>query len=110
MSDELDIPEIPPLPDLPELPDFSFDATPNRIRPASELQEMTKDVWGPIKWRELHTWAESIPCAECRGFAEMFATANHDLVNLKLGKPVHDKANLVAYLTEVDALIKKAGL
>lgn len=56
--------------------------------------EAAPEVWGPRKWRELDEWARSIPCPPCRDFGAKAASAIHDVVNVKLGKPVHDPPNL----------------
>ena len=110
MTDDLDLPEMPELPEFPELPGLEGLDVVVCIRPASDLQDMTKPEWGPIKWRELEFWADSIPCAECRDFAVKFTRANHDLVNIHLDKPVYDEANLREYASTVEQLVKKAGL
>ena len=55
------------------------------------------DVCGPSWWRMLHGWAEAIRdegCPSCGEFAVQAVSALHDLVNLKLGKPLHDRDNL----------------
>lgn len=56
--------------------------------------EQPPSEWGPKKWRELEEWARSIPCLPCRDFGARAASAIHDVVNVKLGKPVYDPTNL----------------
>ena len=56
------------------------------------------DVCGPSWWRMLHGWAEAIRdegCPSCGEFAVQAVSALHDLVNLKLGKSLHDRDTFV---------------
>lgn len=55
------------------------------------------DVAGPLAWGTLHSWAQSVHdwmCPICGDFAIRATRALHDVVNVKLGKPVLDQANL----------------
>ena len=55
------------------------------------------DVCGSQWWGMLHAWAKVIHdegCPTCGGFAIKAARALHDVVNVKLGKPVKYGANL----------------
>ena len=58
------------------------------------------EVCGPVWWANLHSIAENIRdhgCASCGGFAVDAIGALHDAVNVKLGKPVRDPANLAKF-------------
>ena len=55
------------------------------------------DVCGPLAWDLLHRWAGAVHdsmCSSCGEFAIKAASAIHDAVNVKLGKPVHDAETL----------------
>ena len=55
------------------------------------------DICGSQWWGMLHAWAQVIHdegCPTCGGFAIEAARALHDVVNVKLGKPVKYAANL----------------
>lgn len=50
-------------------------------------------VFGPVYWNAFHDLAKRVPCPGCRSFAEKFISYFHDVVNVKLGKPLFDSAN-----------------
>ncbi len=47
------------------------------------------DVCGPATWSAIHHLAENFPCAPCAEDAGSLMRFAHDLVNVKIGKPVH---------------------
>ena len=62
------------------------------------------DVCGPVWWRVLHSVAEAIRdegCSQCGAEAVDFVRFWHDLVNRKLGKPLHDRQNFLRTLEHV---------
>ena len=65
------------------------------------------EVWGPVVWDSFEDVANSIPCGECRPFGQQLIKAGHDLVNIKLGKCVYDKANLLSFKNKVDTAVQK---
>ena len=73
---------------------LSFDL-PTTVDPA---------VFGPQYWKAFHTLAHEVPCGFCRGFAERFMVFMHDMVNVKLGKPIYDVTNF-NYFTDLIAKI-----
>lgn len=62
-----------------------------------------KHVWGPLAWKALETVCVSIPCKECSDHCTRMIRFEHDLVNVHLGKPVHDSDNARKYLGTIAA-------
>lgn len=50
-------------------------------------------VFGPKYWAAFHDLTNRIPCGTCKEFAVRFMIFFHDLVNLKIGKPLFDPTN-----------------
>ncbi|SRR6266571_737892 len=63
------------------------------------------DKWGAVAWDSFMDVANSIPCSECKPFGIQFVTAAHDMVNLKLGKPVYDRKNLLDFKAKLDKAV-----
>ena len=49
---------------------------------------------GPSWWKKLEGAVDSIDCSPCQEKGQALLTAMHDLINVDLGKPVHDQDNL----------------
>ncbi len=56
---------------------------------------------GIKNWYLRHALSENYGCATCRPGAVMIDRGSHDLVNINLGKEVHDAANLERLVTFV---------
>lgn len=74
-----------------------------RARTEGEVEVYAPDVCGAFAWAQLHSWANNIRewiCPTCGEFAVKMARAMHDLVNLKLGKPLRtpEEFNYIASL------------
>ena len=50
-------------------------------------------VCGSSWWAMLEGVVGGISCESCREHAQLLLSGMHDLVNINLGKPVHDRAN-----------------
>lgn len=72
--------------------------------------ESDPSKFGPAYWKAFHTLAEKVPCGACKGFAVKFMVFFHDLVNLKLNKPIQDQANFDYFLTVFSDLKAGKGL
>lgn len=67
---------------------------------------------GPVAWGVLHSWAKAVNdqiCSHCGEFAQSMATFMHDLVNAKLGKPLHDPYNFAVMCGKVYELQASAS-
>ena len=71
------------------------------------MKNGSKAEWGPCIWGELHEVAGKIPCSECKPFGVRAMRAVHDMVNVKLGKPVFDPAGLLLFKREVENAVSK---
>lgn len=59
------------------------------------LDPHSPEVLGPIAWKQIHDACSILESdCECRAECEQLGIAMHDLVNIKLGKPIQDQANL----------------
>lgn len=65
----------------------------NKILIFSLPRSKDKDVFGPPYWKSFETIAHNIPCPPCRQHGEQLVSFMHDVVNLKLGKPIYNKEN-----------------
>lgn len=63
-------------------------------------------VFGPKYWEAYHNLTSNIPCGTCKEFAVRFMIFFHDVVNLKLGKPLYDPKNFA----EISQLITTINL
>lgn len=66
------------------------------------------DITGPFAWAQLHSWAQNVHdfmCPNCGAFAIKATRALHDVVNVKLGKPVQDQSNL----SEIAGIFRSAA-
>lgn len=73
--------------------------------------DMDTEVFGPHYWAALHNLVENIPCSICRNDAIGLMRGMHDVVNVKLDKPVYDKENFdkfLAHVCEIKAEREKA--
>jgi len=61
-------------------------------------------VFGPDFWAAFHDLAKRVPCDECRDKAESFMVFFHDMVNVRVGKPVYDEKNFKTWVTYVSNL------
>lgn len=52
-----------------------------------------KDVFGPKYWKAFAKIADEIPCPPCRAHGKELISFMHDVVNLKLGKPIFNPQN-----------------
>lgn len=71
------------------------------------LKTGSKADWGPCIWGELHEVADRIPCDECKGFGVRAIRAVHDMVNVKLGKPLFDPKGFLLFAEQVNHTVKK---
>lgn len=67
------------------------------------------EVFGPKYWEAFHSLAGMIPCSICRDKAVPLEVFKHDVVNLKLDKPVYDRANWKKHVALVNELDKKVS-
>ena len=63
--------------------------------------DLDTDVFGPHYWGALHNLVENIPCSICRNDAIGLMRGMHDVVNVKLDKPVYDKENFDKFLAHI---------
>ena len=64
------------------------------------------DSWGPRAWHYFEDVANSIPCGECRPFAQQLVSASHDVVNiLKKGRAPYNRANLLKFAETVNKAV-----
>ena len=86
---------------MPKLAQFANEMAPWETDPESgEKFVAIADVCGGFWWAQLHSWAENIRdhgCSDCGNFAVAMAEAMHDLVNVKLGKPLHSPEALALF-------------
>ena len=71
------------------------------------------EVCGPLAWSMLHKWAEAVHddmCPSCGEFAIGAASALHDVVNIKLGKPVRNPEVLVNVLGVMNHMASQVGI
>lgn len=66
------------------------------------------EIFGPKYWEAFHALAARIPCSICRDGAIPLEIFKHDIVNLKLGKKVFDKANWDTMVAVVNELNKQS--
>lgn len=71
------------------------------------LKSGGKEDWGPCIWGELHEVADKIPCDECKGFGVRAIRAVHDMVNVKLGKPLFDREGFLRFARDVQNSVEK---
>ena len=67
------------------------------------------EIAGPFAWAQIHAWAQNLHdhvCPSCGVPAIKMVSAMHDVVNAKLGKPIHDR-DAMAWMR--DALDKALG-
>lgn len=77
--------------DVPEPATLFAALLSERRAPDGSIDIYKPEVAGPFAWAQLHSWANNIRdfiCPTCGEFAVKAARALHDLVNLKLGKPL----------------------
>lgn len=64
------------------------------------------EIFGPAYWKAFHQLAHQVPCSGCRDFAEKFMVFFHDMVNIKLSRPIYDQKNF----DEMSELVMKVKL
>lgn len=66
-------------------------------RPLPERQEEVRQslqVLGPPAWKVMFKVPETLPCDDCVQHGVSYVSAQRDAVNHKIGKPLHDPANV----------------
>ena len=66
-------------------------------------------VFGPKYWEAFHDLANRIPCGNCRQAGSSFMVFFHDLVNMKLGKPIYNKENFDGWVEKIKNLKVENG-
>lgn len=56
---------------------------------------------GSKVWSELHRIVENIPCGSCSVEGQSLLNAMHDIINLRLGKPIYDLKNMKFFMEEL---------
>lgn len=62
------------------------------------------EIFGPYYWKALHNITDRIPCELCKPFAQKFMIFFHDVVNIKIGKPLFDPENYTEVLNEISTI------
>ena len=75
------------------------------LRLTGEKCRQDKSCWGPLIWKTLDKTCDLIPCDTCREHCHSMISAEHDVVNVLLGKPVHNISNLEKHL-RLDETVK----
>jgi hypothetical protein len=57
-----------------------------------------KHNWGPKAWRALNEVCDAIPCPSCRKHCKDMIMFEHDLVNIKLEKPMYNEEHFDKYM------------
>lgn len=68
---------------------------------------VSKDEWGPKYWESLHSTVDRIPCPSCRAEGIELMEFMHDIVNVKLGKDIHNEENFYKWVNKICDLKKK---
>ena len=71
------------------------------------------EICGPFAWKMLHSWADAVHddiCRVCGIFAIFAAEGIHDIVNVKLGKPVQHPFSLIELARAAAEAVEKAEL
>lgn len=68
-----------------------------------QVTDITKAA-GQRTWQLLHGLADHYPCPPCKPVFQTLASGIHDVVNVHLGKPVHDPRRFKAFVD----LVKEA--
>lgn len=73
--------------------------------PEHEISVNLSAVYGPLWWAKLEQDVAAINCPPCRAEGQALLSAMHDLMNLKLGKPLFDANNFRRVATEYGAAL-----
>ena len=64
-----------------------------------------KHNWGPKAWNALNEVCDAIPCPSCRKHCKDMIKFEHDLVNIKLEKPIYDEEHFDKYLALIHDVV-----
>lgn len=67
------------------------------------------EVVGPYTWGIIHQLVEEFPCAPCAEDGAKLMRFTHDIVNMKLGKPLFDAGNFVDHLNLIYEMVEVDG-
>jgi len=66
------------------------------MKEAHKCDVNVADICGSGWWAAIHALVGAIPCQSCREHGQALTSGMHDLVNVYLGKPIHNRANFHA--------------